>query len=321
MAISRAQVSSTISTSYVDAVNSNTVYAQALNLITGVYTVSCVNTTNATVNFWASDNSLILSVTTVAGTITANLTSPANRITYSINTGTNIRIAMQLTGAFAGSGATGTLDTITTSGTYTPAAAGIAHVCVIGGGGGGGNGGGYGGGGGGGSGYATISTLQLTGSGISVTLGAGGAAGGTGGTTTFGPLSAAGGAFGGVGTTGSGGNGGNGGSGGGSGFGWTASGYSSTGGTGGTNGANGGYGNGQVPGAAGVGSGVSISAFTTSGSGGGTMGGGGLYAGGGGGGSQTQGGGGGGGGAPGSSASGATGGAGGAGRVFVLRWT
>lgn len=323
MAVSQFPPKSSSSVFYVDATATNTVYAQNLNLSAAIYTVSCISSSTAIVDFWASDNSLITSVTTVSGTTTANLTGPCSRITYRVTSGTNVRIAIQLTGSFVGSGTTGTLDTVTSSGTYTPAAPGIAKVVIIGGGAGGFNGGQSGqygvvnGGAGGGSGYANILDMQLTGNAISVTLGAGGAAGGAGGTTTF------------TGFTAAGGSGSTGGSNGGAGGGIDVNGYPYGGGGGGANGS--------------PGSGVSIALLSpyvvsTGGGGGfaanvntttsgGPGGGGGIYGGGGGGGSSagnftySRGGGGGGGGVAGTSASGnLTGGTGGAGRVFILRW-
>lgn len=320
MGISRVVASSTATTFFVDAAANTAVYAQAISLAPGVYTVSCVNTTNATVNFWSADNEVITSVTTVSGTVTAALNVSCARVTYSINTGTNIRISLALSGSLVGSGATGTLDAITSSGTYTPAAPGIARVLLIGGGGGGSagagpSGGDASGGGGGGSGFATLANLKLTGDPIAVTLGAGGAAAGAGGTTTFGALTAAGGGAGDAGVVGS---------------------RGGFGGTGGSNGGNGGRAvTGQSGGAGGTdgtpGSGVSVRSVITPGSGGAatswpTAGrGGGIY-GGGSGGSCTgapgnSAGGGGGGGVAGNNGSGNTPGTGGAGRVWVLRWT
>ena len=106
---------------------------------------------------------------------------------YTVGATSNANLILTFSAAPVSS-TSGTLDTITTSGTYNQT--GPAYVVADGGGGNGGNANGnYNGAssGGGGAGGITASFYQLTGS-TSVTIGGAG-----GGTTTFGNLSAAGG--------------------------------------------------------------------------------------------------------------------------------
>ena len=191
-------------TSYVSAAATGTVYSSALALSAGVYTITCASSTVANVEFF-NGTTYIGTATTVSGTVSYNLASAATRITYYINTGSNITIGILQTGNPVTAAVSGTLDTITSTSTYTATGnTGVAYVVVVGGGGGGGAGrtnDTYSGAGGGGSGGVSSSISSLTGN-VSVTIGTGGnggAAGATagngnaGGATTFGNITANGG--------------------------------------------------------------------------------------------------------------------------------
>ena len=196
--------------SSVTAAAANTPYNSTVSLESGIYTITCASSTIAEVAFY-SGNTFLTSAKTVSGTVSVNISSAATNVSYFINTGTNIVISMQKTGSlFSNTAPSGTLDTLTTSGTYTQTGKAWV-VCVGGGGSGAGNSSGWSGGGGGSGGVASGVT-NLTGS-LSYTVGAGGAGGvsgqGTaGGTTTFGSVSATGGQPGGIGSYNTGGLGG-----------------------------------------------------------------------------------------------------------------
>lgn len=185
----------------VTATAAQTPYNSTVSLESGIYTVTCASSTIAEVSFY-SGNTLLTTVKTASGTVNANLSSAATNVSYWTNTGTNIIINMSKIGTlFTNTAPSGTLDTLTTSGTYTQT--GKAFVVVVGGGGAGaGYSNGWAGAGGGSGGVASGVTT-LTGS-LSYTIGAGGAAavgvGSAGGTTTFGLVSATGGGAGGAGS-------------------------------------------------------------------------------------------------------------------------
>ena len=296
----------------------DTAYRCSVSMKAGNYSVSTRADSRVYVAFIGESGNLVDGVETVNGYGVARLTEPVTSLRWmSLGSAVGgLRIAIEFTGSqFAPDPSTGgTLETITSSGTYVSPNPGSALALAIGGGAAG-----VGSGPGGGAGYADVGWVDLPASGIAVTLGAGGTSpGGAGGTTSIGTLSAAGG--------GSPGLAGDGGSGGGSGtHGPTAF---NRGGSGGSPAIGGGSGSGQPIG----------NIFVAPGSGGANRGaGGGVYAGGAGGGTQTlgpagipngtatYGGGGGGGGVAGSSATptpfgNSNAGAGGAGRVFLLRW-
>lgn len=186
----------------------NTAYRATLTINPGVYRVSCVSTTIATVEF-LSGTTLVGTARTSSGTIDINISSNITDVQFYTNTGSNIIIQIQfLASQLAPSTITGTVDTLSTSGTYTTTStSGLAYVACVGGGGGGGASMPAGtwrpAGGGGGSGGITVALVPLTGS-INYTIGANGvggatsqAAGTSGGTTTFSTCVAAGGGGGG----------------------------------------------------------------------------------------------------------------------------
>ena len=183
--------------------SANILYKSAINLAVGVYTITASPTSsNVFVNFWSGDT-LIGSTTTVSGTITFNLGTAADLI-YAESTGANTNVTFTLVANSAiVSDVSGTLDTLTTSQTYTQT--GKAYVVVVGGGGGGlgqmfGN---QGRGGPGGGGGLNAQPTVLSGSTV-VTIGTAGTAGtggngapsvvaNAGGATSFGSITANGG--------------------------------------------------------------------------------------------------------------------------------
>lgn len=199
MSINRLVPGLDTQTRIVYAAAANTPYAQTLDLPAASYLVTCVSTTNVTISMVAADGTVLVSGTSTSGSLVLVPTSPVRFVNYSINTGTNIPILIALQGQPFTTSVTGTLDTLTTTQTYTQT--GHARVCVVGGGGGGGgnntssrstpNGGGSGGV------NVAADAIRLTGS-ISVVIGAAGtgstgANGTSGGTTSFGAITATGG--------------------------------------------------------------------------------------------------------------------------------
>lgn len=206
MAVNSLVTSSTPTSVSLTAAAANTFYSSGtLNLTPGIYRISCISTTNATLYF-LSNGSSVGSAVTVNGTIDVNIGSTITNILYSTNTGSNIIITIQyLASSISSTTISGTLDTITTgSGTYTQT--GNAFVVVVGGGGSGAfaNSGWASGGG---SGGITGGSVVLTGN-IAYSVGAKGAKqtvsgnnGNAGGSTTFGSLTAGGGGAGLLGTS------------------------------------------------------------------------------------------------------------------------
>jgi hypothetical protein len=185
----------------------NTYVKLAQTFSASVWSITCPSSTNASVTFYDSEGSIITRATTSSGSISVNLASDAAYAIVYTNTGSNVVVTFTQTALPLVSNSasfSGTLDTITSSGTYTPASgAGPAYVlCFGGGGGGGGSGYAASGGGGGGAGglWAGFYTLPSS---VSATIGsfgngggpAGGAAnaGNAGGTSVFGNVQATGG--------------------------------------------------------------------------------------------------------------------------------
>lgn len=158
---------------------SNTSPATSLvSLDPAIYSVTCTSSTVATVDFLSSSGSVVATAVTVSGSVSVNITSPVTRISAIINTGTNIVITITKVASALTSSFSGTLDTITTSGTYTgTSSSGFAYALLVGGGGSGINftSGSNQGGGGGGSGGVVGKVVQLTGS-MAVTIGGAGQA-------------------------------------------------------------------------------------------------------------------------------------------------
>jgi hypothetical protein len=176
-------------------------YGAALPLTPAIYTITCTSTTIAKVEFFSSDTVSIGVATTVSGSVSYNLATAATKVVVWTDTGSNIVVTITLTASALSDTLNKTLDTITSSSTYTgTSTSGYAYFLMAGGGGGGGNSNQqYGGGGGGGSGGFRSGIVQLTGS-MAIVIGAGGTApGGTGGSTTFAGFTCTGGGGGGTG--------------------------------------------------------------------------------------------------------------------------
>jgi hypothetical protein len=186
-------------------------YKIVSNFDAAVYTITTSPNTSQVTATFINGTSVIGSTTTVGGTVTYNLATAATQIYLITDTGTNVVATVTTTAsALSGGAISGTIDTLTTTGTYNQT--GLLYIAAFGGGGGGGGGGcatdpssGCGtGGGGGGSGYITTGFMIANGP-TSYVIGArgnGGAkyasasnynnnpagSGNAGGTTTFGNL-------------------------------------------------------------------------------------------------------------------------------------
>jgi hypothetical protein len=184
--------SSNFTTTAVNCASASNLYGGIISLDPGVYSITCVSSTNATVVFSMGEETEVTRATTVSGSVSVNLASPIDRIKVWINTGTNIVVTITRTASAINSSISGTLDTVNNSGTYTgTSTSGYGYVLIAGAGGGGGNASGCCGTGGG-SGGVAYGIKQLTGS-MSVTIGAAGNAGSAGGTTNFAGMTANGG--------------------------------------------------------------------------------------------------------------------------------
>ena len=239
-------------------------YQANKKFVTGMYSITCNSSIITYVKFIAADGSEIIQVNTTSGSVALALATEATSVRFWYTGGTgnqSINItrvgSLPIDNVFSSST---TVETLTTSGTYTgTSTSGYAYVVAVGGGGGGGSGNHNccpSGAGGGGSGGLAGGHVALTGS-VPYTIGAPGtgaaccsAAGGDGGATTIGNVTA---------------NGGQGGRG-------SSGGTGAAGGTGGTpGGATGGSANDAYSGNAGTVSAESLLAFVvegTTGSGG-----------------------------------------------------
>lgn len=189
----------------VTAAAANTNYSATFTpfLPAGIYRITCVSTTNATFAFYDANNNILANTVTSSGTVDVNLATASSSFNYYINTGTSIAITIsRVASALPSITVSGTLDTITTTQTYTQQGRGMALIV------GGGFAGGVGyfpgvGGAGGPSGQMVVSYVSLPGS-VPVVIGSGGvgygiftpAAPATGGTTSFGAITSAGGVVG-----------------------------------------------------------------------------------------------------------------------------
>ena len=201
-----AVTSSSPSAKSITATTSNVLYEGLTNFDPAIYTITCVSSTLTRIEFW-NGQTILTNTETLSGTVTINLGSTADRVRLWTDTGTNVVITItQIASAVSGTTISGTLDIITSSGTYTgTSTSGYGYAIVVGGGGGGAGGAvqtnvyRMGSGGGGGSSHKYV---QLNGS-MSVTVGAAGTgapaaennspAGNAGGQSTFAGLTANGG--------------------------------------------------------------------------------------------------------------------------------
>jgi len=170
------------------------------SFVKAVYSIQAAGG-SITANFF--DSTLVLDPVSSSGTTTYNLASDVDGFFVVANT-SNVVVTITFTAlTLPGNAISGTVDTITNSGTYNQT--GLLYVIAFGGGGAGGTGSivwGGAGGGGGGSGFKT-EKLIITNSATNITIGAAGVNSGTsGGQTSFGNLVLAGGGNGASGATG-----------------------------------------------------------------------------------------------------------------------
>lgn len=191
--------SSSINASAITAASANTMYEGRATFDPAIYTISCASGVITNFQFYSNVNTLITSGVTASGTVSISLASTADRIRLWTNTGSNTVVTITKTASALTNQFSGTLDTITTSGTYTgTSTSGYAFVILVGGGGaGGGVPNAWAGGGSGGPGGVGGKLVQLTGS-MPVVLGAGGTGivaqtGNSGGASTFAGMTAGGG--------------------------------------------------------------------------------------------------------------------------------
>jgi hypothetical protein len=178
------------------------------NFAVGIYVITCISTTIARVEF-LNGETIIGTATTANGTVTFQLATAATSVRCWIDTGTDVIVNIGFTGSTlveSGSTLSGTLDTLTTSGTYNATSNnGLFYVIAIGAGGGGASGNHNSGNGptGGASGGLASGPIASSLVPISYTVGAGGVGGvlagsnvsnaTAGGATTFSTLTANGG--------------------------------------------------------------------------------------------------------------------------------
>jgi len=197
---------------YVIAAATVTLYRSTYTLTPGIYTIAVTpNTTIVNIDFYDVNGVLITSVQSTSGSnLTVNLATTAVQFDYWTNSGGAANASISITKSGTNIPyVSGTLTTVTATG--TPGLKGDAYIVVIGGGGGGGGAlqGSGASGGGGGSGGINFTRKVLLGT-ENVTIGAGGnggigassPTGVTGGTTSFAGISATGGTGGGQGSTG-----------------------------------------------------------------------------------------------------------------------
>lgn len=192
-----AASTSSVNASTIVCSQANTMYGANTTFAPGVYTITCASGIQADIFFHSSTDSIILKTYTVNGTITVNLATPASRVAVFTNSGTDTAVTIALTANAITNNISGTLDTITSSGTYigtSPSGFGYAVLYGAGAGSAGGNGGYHYAGGNGG---CAEKIVALTGS-MAVTIGSGGTYGGNGigtagGASTFAGMTANGG--------------------------------------------------------------------------------------------------------------------------------
>lgn len=194
LSIFPAPSTSSVSANTIVAATSNVMYSSQITLVPGIYTISCPSYVDATVFFHSATNTIITKTITISGTSVINLATPATRVVVYTNTGTDIAVNIALTANALTNNFSGTLDTVTTSGTYTgTSASGYGYAVLYGAGGtsSGGNGGYHFLGGNGG---VAEKIVTLTGS-MPVIIGTAGNYGTTtkGGSSTFAGMTAEGG--------------------------------------------------------------------------------------------------------------------------------
>lgn len=190
------------------AATANVLYTAISAIPAGIYSINCVDTTVARVELY-NGTTLVTSQVTTSGTVSFNLGTDCTSIRFWTDTGTDVVVSLQYVASpFSVSSFSGTLDTVTSSTTYTQT--GKAYAILVGGGGGGsaGQSGAGGGGGGGSGGVLSTGVIDLSGS-MAIVVGTGGngansssAVGNAGNATTFAGFTANGGGAGNISTGG-----------------------------------------------------------------------------------------------------------------------
>ena len=130
---------SSINASSITATTAQTLYEGRFDLQPAIYTITCTSSTIAKAEFYSGTSTLITTATTVSGTVTINLATAADRVRVWTNTGSNIVVTFTKVAGALTTAISGTLDTITSSGTYTgTSTSGLGYAVLVGGGGGGG---------------------------------------------------------------------------------------------------------------------------------------------------------------------------------------
>jgi hypothetical protein len=177
-------------------------YKLSRNFDAGVYSITTSpSTSNATISFFDSNEAINLTTQTTSGSLTYSLASEKPGAYISVDSDASTLVIFELTSInLVSNSISGTVDTITSSGTYN--STGKLYVLAVGGGGAGQCGfasGNYAGGRGG-NGGASTSSIIYTNTPTSITIGSGGnlntaqqnrtigALGNAGGTTSFGNL-------------------------------------------------------------------------------------------------------------------------------------
>jgi hypothetical protein len=180
-------------------------YKLLKNFDAGVYSITTSpNTSNATISFFDSDEAIVLTTATTSGALTYSLASEKPGAYINVDSDASTLIIFELTSInLVSNSLSGTVDTVTSSGTYN--STGKLYVLAVGGGGAGqcgfgvSSGGNYAGGRGG-NGGASTSSIIYTNTATTITIGSGGnlntaqqnrtvgALGNAGGTTSFGNL-------------------------------------------------------------------------------------------------------------------------------------
>jgi hypothetical protein len=130
--------SSSVNASAITAASANVLYEGRATFDPAIYQISCASGVITNFQFWNGSTFIVGSVT-ASGVVSVNLSSAADRIRLWTNTGSNTVVTITKTASALTDQFSGTLDTITTSGTYTgTSTSGKAYAVLVGGGGGGG---------------------------------------------------------------------------------------------------------------------------------------------------------------------------------------
>ena len=139
MAITVYPVTSTaagtnLTATVMSAATANTAYSGTVSLVPGVYTITCTSTVTTYMDFFNGSTPITTSgsVYTTSGTVAINLATAPTKIVFWTTSGTNTTITLTETGTpVATTAVSGTLDTLTTSGTYNQT--GSLYVIAVGG--------------------------------------------------------------------------------------------------------------------------------------------------------------------------------------------